>query len=148
MPQSLSRILVHLVFSTKNREPLIAPHLQDRTFTYLGGTLAALDCPPVIVGGHTDHVHLFFVLSKNLSISKVVEELKKESSKWAKEHVHPDFYWQSGYGVFSVSPSNVESVREYIATQAEHHRVQSFQDELRALLRKHKVEWNEEYLWD
>ena len=148
MPQSLSRVLVHLVFSTKNREPLIAPAHRDRVFDYLGGALAALDCPPVRVGGMPDHVHLLFVLSKTTALSKVVEGVKKESSKWAKQHVRPDFYWQSGYGAFSVSPSNADAVRAYIDGQEEHHRARSFQDEFRGMLRLHDVEWDERYVWD
>ncbi len=95
----------HLVFSTKNREPFILPEFRDRTFAYLGGALSGLDCTPVRIGGMSDHVHLLFVLARTLSISKVVEEVKKESSKWSKEHVHPGFYWQNGYGSFSGSPA-------------------------------------------
>ena len=91
MPQSLSRIIVHLVFSTKNREPFILPEHRERMFNYLGGTLNALGCPAIRVGGHSDHVHLLFVLGRTMSVSKVVEELKKESSKWAKEHMSPAF---------------------------------------------------------
>ena len=106
MPQSLTHLAVHLVFSTKNREPLIAPEARPELFKYLGGTLNALDCPALEVGGVADHVHLLFVLSKNMGLSKVVEEVKKESSKWAKGKVHPRFYWQGGYGAFSVSASN------------------------------------------
>ena len=148
MSQSLSRVLIHMVFSTKNREPYIVPNLRERTFTYLGGTLAALNCPPIVVGGMSDHVHLLFVLAKTLAVSKVVEEVKKESSKWAKQHVHPAFYWQGGYGAFSVSPSNAEAVRTYIANQEDHHRTRSFQDEFRELLRRHEVQWDEQYVWD
>ncbi len=148
MPQSLSRILIHLVFSTKNREPFISPAKQNQTFSYLAGTLNANDCPAIIVGGMPDHVHLLFALGKTLSISKVVEELKKESSKWAKQNIHPAFFWQSGYGAFSVSSSNIDAVRRYIETQAEHHRMRSFQDEFRELLRRHDVEWDERYVWD
>ena len=148
MPQSLSRMLTHLVFSTKDREPFILPERRERIFEYLGGTLNALECPVVRVGGMADHVHLLFVLARTLSISKVVEEIKKESSKWAKEHVHPGFYWQSGYGSFSVSPSNVAAVRAYIVNQEEHHRVRTFQDEYRELLRRNEIEWDERYVWD
>ena len=148
MSQSLSRVLIHMVFSTKNREPYIVPDLRERTFTYLGGTLVALNCPPILVGGMSDHIHLLFVLAKTLAVSKVVEEVKKESSKWAKQNVHPAFYWQSGYGAFSVSPSNEEAVRAYIANQEDHHRTQSFQDEFRELLRRHEVQWDEQYVWD
>ena len=148
MPQSLSRVLIHLVFSTKNREPLIAHEHKSRLFAYLAGTLSAIDCPPLVVGGMPDHVHLLFGLARTMSISEVVEEVKKESSKWAKQHVHPDFYWQSGYGAFSVSPSVAEAVREYIANQERHHRTRSFQDEYRELLRLHDIECDERYVWD
>jgi REP element-mobilizing transposase RayT len=148
MPQSLARVLVHLVFSTKNREPLIAAEHRERTFAYLAGTLNAIDCPAVIVGGVADHVHLLFVLARTLPLSKAVEEVKKQSSKWAKEHVHPAFYWQNGYGAFSVSSSKVGDVTDYIATQEEHHRAMTFQDELREMLRRHGIEWDERYVWD
>ena len=148
MPQSLSRLLVHLVFSTKNREPLIATTHQHRMFAYLGGALNGIDCPTIVVGGMPDHVHLLFVLARTLSISKVVEEVKKESSKWAKGHIHAGFYWQSGYGAFSVSPSNVPQVRTYIENQETHHRIVTFQDEFRSLLLRHEIEWDERYVWD
>jgi putative transposase len=148
MPQSLARILVHQVFSTKNRQPLIATDTRSRIFDYLGGALNGIGCPVVTVGGVADHVHLLFVLGRTLSLSKVVEELKKESSKWAKETVHADFYWQNGYGAFSVSPSNVEQVKEYIAPQEEHHQTMTFQEEFRALFRRNGIEWDERYVWD
>jgi REP element-mobilizing transposase RayT len=148
VPQSLARVLVHLVFSTKNREPFIPLEHRNRMFAYLAGTLNAIDCPAVIVGGMPDHVHLLFVQARTLSLSKVVEELKKESSKWAKAHVHPGFYWQNGYGAFSVSPSNVEQVKTYIENQEHHHRVTTFQDEYREFLRRHELEWDERYVWD
>ena len=148
MPQSLARVLVHLVFSTKNREPLIAIDHRDRMFAYLGGALNGIDCPVIRVGGMPDHVHLLFVQSRTRSLSKVVEEVKKESSKWAKEHIHPGFFWQNGYGAFSVSPSIVAKTTDYIENQETHHRVLTFQDELRALLRKHGIEWDEQYVWD
>jgi putative transposase len=148
MPQSLSRIIIHLVFSTKNRAPLILPEHRTRLFDYLGGTLNNVGCPVIRVGGVADHVHLLHVLGKTMSVSKVVEEVKKESSKWCKEVVHPEFYWQAGYGAFSVSPSNVEAVRIYIDGQEEHHRELTFQDEFRELLRRHGIEWDERYVWD
>jgi putative transposase len=148
MPQSLSRILVHLVFSTKNREPFITSAHRDRTFAYLGGALNGLGCPVIAAGGMSDHVHLLLMLARTLALSKVVEEVKKESSKWAKECIHPAFYWQNGYGAFSVSPSNVPQVEAYIRNQEQHHRAMTFQDELRELLRRHGVEWDERYVWD
>jgi REP element-mobilizing transposase RayT len=140
MAQSLSRVLIHLVFSTKNRDPLIASTHRDRTFSYLGGSLNNIGCPLIIAGGMADHVHLLFALNRTHSISHVVEEVKKESSKWAKQHVHPNFYWQNGYGAFSVSPSNLPMVQQYIRNQEEHHAITSFQDEFRAMLRKHEID--------
>jgi len=148
MPQSLARVLVHLVFSTKNREPLISPDHRERVFDYLGGTLNAIECPVIKVGGMPDHVHLFFVQARTLSLSKVVEEVKKESSKWAKKHIHPGFFWQNGYGAFSVSPSIAPKTIAYIENQQEHQKVLTYQDELRELLRKHGIEWDERYVWD
>src|SRR5438874_1350029 len=114
MPQSLARVLVHLVFSTKNREPFIAAPVRDRMFDYLGGALNGIDCPVIKVGGMPDHVHLLFVQARTLALSKIVEEIKKESSKWAKKHILPEFYWQSGYGAFSVSPSNAPTTTAYV----------------------------------
>ena len=148
MPQSLARVIVHAVFSTKNREPLTANEFRDQLYDYLGGTLGALRCPVIQVGGVMDHVHLLYVLSRTLSISKVMEEVKKESSKWAKGLVHPNFFWQTGYAAFSVSPSNITRVAAYIANQEKHQLKLGFQDEFRELLRRHKVEWDERYVWD
>src|SRR5436190_16619063 len=139
MPQSLARIIVHLVFSTKNREPFIAAEQRQRLFGYLGGALNGMGCPVIAVGGVADHVHLLFVLGRTVSLSKAVEEVKKESSKWSKEAIRPAFYWQQGYGAFSVSPSNVEQVKSYIETQEAHHRTMTFQEEFRELLRRHGI---------
>jgi putative transposase len=148
MSQSLARVLVHVVYSTRGRRPLIVAEHRPRLFAYLAGTLNALECPVVTVGGVADHVHLLFVLSRTLPLSKVVEEVKKQSSKWAKEHVHPDFYWQNGFGAFSVSPSNVPEVTAYIDNQEQHHRTTTYQDELRELLQRHGIPWDERYVWD
>jgi putative transposase len=104
--------------------------------------------PAIEVGGVVDHVHLLFVLSKNLGLSKVIEEVKKESSKWAKGKVHPRFYWQGGYGAFSVSASNEPQMIAYIQSQEEHHREMTFQDEIRRLMKKHRKELDERYFWD
>src|SRR5262249_915098 len=114
MPQSLARIVVHLVFSTKDREPFITNDHREETFKYLAGTLNGLGCSTIWAGGVADHVHLLFVLWRSMWISKVVEEMKKESSQWAKQAIHPAFYWQNGYGAFSVSASNVDQVKKYI----------------------------------
>ncbi len=148
MSQSLSRVLVHLVFSTKIRKPFITAEYRERVFEYLAGTLKPIKCPAVIVGGMPDHVHRLFVQARTLSLSNVVEEVKKESSKWAKEIVHPQFYWQNGYGAFSVSPSNVGEVTRYIANQERNHRSRDFQTELRELLGMNGMDWDERYVWD
>jgi REP-associated tyrosine transposase len=148
MPQSLARNAIHLIFSTKHREPFITPDVHDRLFAYLAGTLNKMRCPALRVGGVADHVHVLFVLSKTMTLSKVVEELKKESSKWAKTAIHPKFYWQTGYGAFSVSASNEEKVADYIANQERHHRRMTFQQEFREFLQKHGIEYDERYVWD
>ncbi len=148
MSQSLARIVVHVIFSTKNRDPLIGPDVRDDLFAYLAGTLNAIDCHAIRIGGIDDHVHLLFVLSKNVKLTKAIEEVKKESSKWAKERVHPKFYWQTGYGAFSVSASMEDVVSAYIDNQEEHHKKQTFKDELREFFRKHRMAFDEERLWD
>mgnify|MGYP000025204587 CR=1 FL=1 len=148
MPQSLSQVLVHLVFSTKHRQPFIMPDKRKALFAYLAGTLNQMKCPCIVVGGMPDHVHLMFAQARTLSMSEIVEELKKESSKWAKAMIHAEFYWQNGYGVFSVSQSQSPKVKYYIEHQEDHHRVNTFQDEFRELLRMHELHWDEKYVWD
>jgi putative transposase len=148
MSQSLARNTVHLIFSTKNRQPFILPAVRDELFNYLGGILKGINCPPIRVGGVADHVHLLFTLSKTVALAKAVEEVKKESSKWAKGKVHPKFYWQTGYGAFSVSASQEEAVATYIDNQEKHHEKRTFQEEFREFLLKHRVEFDEEYVWD
>jgi REP element-mobilizing transposase RayT len=149
MPQSLSQIYVHLVFSTKDRATLIPANIQPRLHAYLAGTLSGIGCPTVQVGGMPDHVHILFRLSRTVTISNVVKDAKVESSKWMKnEGGVSGFAWQVGYGAFSVSASNVDAVTRYILNQAEHHRVRSFQDEFRRLLELYQVEYDEAYVWD
>ncbi|MEI7731288.1 MAG: IS200/IS605 family transposase [Verrucomicrobiota bacterium] len=151
MPQSLSAVYIHLVFSTKDHRP----QLRDQEFrtnlhAYLGGIAKQLECAPIIVGGVEDHVHLLLRLGRTISQADLVKELKRVSHQWVKDMggEYKDFAWQKGYGVFSVSQSNLETVTEYIERQEEHHRKLSFQDELRRLLTKHKLEWDEKHLWD
>jgi putative transposase len=148
MPQSLARNVIHLVFSTKHRQPFITQPLRDNLFAYLAGTLNKMRCPALQIGGVADHVHVLFVLAKTLPLSKVVEELKKESSKWAKSAIHSKFYWQTGYGAFSVSASKEKTVKDYIINQERHHRRMSFQQEFRKFLEKHGIEYDERYVWD
>ncbi len=150
MSQSLSQIYVHLIFSTKGHHPWLTPVIQDRLFPYLASALNANDCPAIKVGGHIDHVHLLFRLSKNNAPSKVIGDIKSQSTKWLKAEF-PElqvFSWQAGYGQFSVSPPGIDGVSRYIAGQAEHHRTVSFKEEFRKFLDKHGVEYDERYVWD
>ena len=151
MPQSLARVVLHVVFSTKNRVPFLKdPELRARLHAYMAGALQNLGCEPILIGGVEDHVHVLCDLSRTVTVAGLVEEGKKGSSKWMKDQgsACKDFYWQGGYGAFSVSESNVEKVRNYVAGQEEHHRKVSFQDEYRALCRRHGVEIDERYVWD
>ncbi len=151
MPQSLSCVRIHLVFSTKNRHPFLRDAaLRTEMHAYLGGVSGQLDCPPIIVGGPDDHVHLLCRLSRTISQADWVKELKRVSSVWVKQRAPAlvEFAWQGGYGAFSVSASATDRTRDYIARQAEHHKQQTFQDEYRAFLTKHGLEWDERYVWD
>ena len=132
MPQSLSAVYIHLVFSTKNREPFLRdPNTRTQLHAQLGGISKTLGCVPILTGGIEDHV------------------LKRVSNLWLKnEYQMRDFEWQGGYADFSVSESNLEQVKRYIACQEEHHRKINFQDELRALLTRHRIQWDEQYVWD
>ncbi len=150
MAQSLSKVYVHITFSTKNRRDLIDENISSSLFEYLGGTCKRFECNPVQVGGHSNHVHILCLLSKKIAQMKLLEELKKSSSKWIKTKGdnYSDFYWQDGYGIFSVNPSEIEVVVQYIKNQKEHHKKISFEDELRAFLKKYKVDYDEKYIWD
>jgi putative transposase len=150
MPQSLSRVLIHLVFSTKYREPVLAPAVRVELHPYMAVVLRENGCPSLQVGGVEDHVHLLFALSRTLSIAEVVEIVKTSSSKWLKTRGPglADFHWQNGYGAFSVSSSGAATVTAYIQRQEEHHRKRKFQEEFRSFLRRHKVAWDERYVWD
>ena len=151
MPQSLARVVLHVVFSTKNRIPFLKDaDLRSRLHAYMAGVLQNIGCEPILVNGVEDHVHILCNFSRTVTVASLVEEAKKNSSKWIKEQdpACRDFYWQGGYAAFSVSQSKVEEVREYVANQAEHHRKISFQDELRMLCRKHGIEIDERYVWD
>lgn len=151
MPQSLAQIFVHLVFSTKDRVPFLQEQgIRDEAHNYLGGTCKNLGCPVLRVGGVADHVHILCRLGRSIAVADLVKELKRDSSKWVKTKAASlvDFYWQNGYGAFSVSPSHVEVLREYIANQVEHHRTATFQEEFRGLLTKYGLEWDERFVWE
>jgi len=140
-----------LSFSTKDRQSFLQdPGLRDELHKNLGGTCNRLECPVLRVGGVADHVHILCQLGRTIAIADLVKELKRDSSQWVKPkspHL-VELYWQNGYGAFSVSPSHVELVREYIANQEEHHRTVTFQEEFRRLLKKYGLEWDERYVWD
>lgn len=150
MPQSLSAVYIHLVFSTKHRQPFLHDEsLRRDLHSFLGGTSKTLECPPILVGGVEDHVHLLARFGRTITQAEWVKELKRVSNLWLKEEGGlSNFEWQSGYADFSVSQSNLEQVKKYIANQKEHHRKLSFQDEVRALLKKHQMDWDERYIWD
>jgi putative transposase len=150
MPQSLSAIYVHLVFSTKNREPWIRASIESELFAYGTTVLKNSGCPTLAMNGTADHVHALFNRSRSKSLAEIVEELKTSTSKWIKSKApeFQGFHWQAGYSAFSVSQSNVDDVIDYVRRQQEHHRGRSFQDELRALLRRHQIPFDETYLWD
>ena len=150
MSQSLSKVYVHITFSTKNLIPFIDDAIKSRLFEYLGGVCKQLDCIPLQVGGTNDHVHILCLLSKKITQIKLIEEVKKSSSKWIKTigHNYRNFYWQDGYGIFSVNPSEVDVVINYIKNQEEHHKKRTFNEEFLAFLKKYGIEYNEDYLWD
>jgi REP element-mobilizing transposase RayT len=150
MPQSLSQLYVHLVFSTKHREALLSLPVREHLHAYLATVLKSQDSPALKVGGTSDHAHALFRLSKNCSLAKIVEEIKTSSSKWLKSQGRAlaNFHWQSGYGGFSVGPAELEQVVDYIARQEEHHRVMSFQEEYRNFLKRYGIEYDEDYVWD
>jgi putative transposase len=151
MPQSLAQLYVHVIFSTKNREPLFADEtILEELHRFLGGVQKKLGCVPVCNGGVEDHVHLLFGLARTLAASESVKEMKRVSSIWLKDkgEAYRHFHWQDGYGVFSVSPSRLDAVVSYIGNQVEHHRTVTFQEEYRTFLKKYGIPFDERYVWD
>ncbi len=150
MPQSLVQIYVHLVFSSKDRRPFLRDKpFRERLHAYLVGACKGQECPSLQIGGVEEHVHLLVRLGKTVDIATLIRELKKESTKWVKAESNlGDFHWQSGYGAFSISPTHVEPVTEYIRNQEKHHKMESFQDEFRRLCKKNNIEIDERYVWD
>jgi putative transposase len=150
MPQSFHILNAHIVFSTKQRRPLLHETARPRVWAYLSGILRNQGCTAITVGGVADHVHILCNLSKQHATAVIMEELKRDSSKWIKQEF-PDlggFYWQTGYGLFSVSPSHHEAVRQYISRQEDHHRNEDFKTELLRILKKYQAPYDERYLWD
>ena len=150
MPQSLSNILIHFIWSTKDRHPWLEPGIREKTHAFLAGAVRQLDCEAYRVGGVADHVHLAVRLSRTLSVADLVKEIKSASSKWLKtqDAALAAFYWQQGYGAFSVGMSQKETLLHYIDNQEHHHRTHTFQDEYRAFLKKYGIDYDERYVWD
>src|SRR5690349_13648293 len=150
MPQSLSKVILHIIFSTRDREPWLDHVIGPRMHAYLAAICRDLGGDGFRVNGILDHVHIVTTLPRTVSQAEMIEEIKKVSSKWIKT-VNPryrGFCWQRGYGALSVSPSQLEAVAKYVEWQEEHHRTQTFQEEYRALLRKHGIEFDDRYVWD
>jgi putative transposase len=150
MPQSLSSVLVHIIFATKNREPFITAEIEPQLHAYLAAVLRECDSPALLINGTRDHVHILCSVSRKTALADLVEEAKKRSSKWMKMKgsAYRNFRWQAGYGAFSIGRSNVEALKKYIAGQKEHHRRRTFEDEYRAFLEKYGVDFDERYVWD
>ncbi len=161
MPQSLSAVYLHAVFSTKDRRPFLEDlGLRQSLHGYLGGISKKLECAPLRVGGVEDHVHILARLGRTITQAEWIKEMKRASNHWLKDQSVPrlpssgqtaplsEFSWQAGYGCFSVSVSNLEVVTAYIDGQVEHHRKLTFQEEYRAILKKHGETWDEKYVWD
>jgi REP element-mobilizing transposase RayT len=150
MPQSLSKVYIHITFSTKNRLPIIDDSIKTDLWEYIGGVCKKLECNPIRVGGHDDHVHICCLLSKKITMASLLEEIKKQSSRWIKTKScrYTPFYWQDGYSIFSVNSRELDVVIHYIDNQKEHHKKQTFKEELLAFLKKHNIEYNESFLWN
>jgi putative transposase len=148
--QSFARINIHVVFSTKHRQPLILPEWEDRLYGVIGGTLRTVKSALLCAGGVEDHVHLLVSLARDLSVSDAVRNIKTDSSRWIHETISGlhAFHWQHGYAAFSVSHSQIDAVKAYLANQKVHHGRQGYQDEVRRLLRLHELESDEQYMWD
>ena len=150
MSQTLSAVYIHVIFSTKDRIQMIDHLIRFRLWQYIGGVCNNLECPPIQIGGTGDHIHILCKLSRTISLQSFVTKVKSESSKWIKtvSADYHDFYWQSGYGVFSVNPQETDKVVEYIRNQETHHCERCFKDELRLFLKKYAIDYDEKHLWD
>ena len=150
MSQSLVSNYVHIIFSTKNRDNLILSEIENELYSYITGICNKLDCTLVQIGGTSDHIHILCSLSKKISLIDLLEKIKSNSSKWIKTkgNKYSKFYWQNGYGAFSVSPNMVDKVKVYIVDQKEHHRVKSFKEEYVLFLKKYNINFDEKYVWD
>jgi putative transposase len=150
MPQSLTKLYAHLIFSTKHRQPYLDDEIRPRVHAYLATIVRSLDSPWVVVGGVADHVHVLFDMGKMHPPVEFVERVKRESSKFVKTlgPAYKDFYWQRGYGMFSVGPAHRDEAEDYVRHQEEHHRTKTFQEEFRTFLERYGVAYDEQFVWD
>ncbi|HET6142084.1 MAG TPA: IS200/IS605 family transposase [Candidatus Acidoferrales bacterium] len=150
MPQSLAKNLIHLVFSTKNRDPILTEPIRTPLCNYASAVMRDLESHVIAINAWNNHVHILFTLSRNHSLARVVMEVKRATSKWIKTQGRgfAKFHWQNGYGAFLIGQSRVEEVTKYISIQAEHHQIRSFEGELRSFLNKYEIEFDERYVWD
>ena len=150
MAQTLVSLLVHVIFSTKHRADLIRPEIEPELFAYIGGILKNHESRLLAINGTANHLHLLISQSKNVALSALVAEIKRDSSKWIKTKgaAYNNFGWQDGYGAFSIGESNVPALKRYIARQKENHLRQPFEAEFRAFLKKYGVKYDEQYIWD
>ncbi|MFH0867224.1 MAG: IS200/IS605 family transposase [Bacteroidota bacterium] len=150
MSQSLVKMYLHIVYSTKHRSKVLVPEIQPDLFAYTGGICNNLECQPIKIGGYLDHIHILCLLSKKITLINFLQEIKTSSSKWIKTQgkCFSQFHWQDGYGAFSVSPNQVQIVSNYISKQNEHHKKVLFEDEYRTFLKEYNIEYNERYVWD
>jgi putative transposase len=150
MAQSLAKILIHIVVSTKNHHPFLDSAIRPELYAYLAGIFKANGSHAIKIGGVENHIHIFCTLPKSISLADLIEEFKKSSSKWVKTKgpQYELFYWQNGYGAFSIGQSDADRLIKYIETQEEHHRTKTFKEELRAFLEKYKIPYDERYIWD
>ena len=150
MPQSLSSIPIHLIFSTKNRESFITEAIEKELHPYMAKIFRERKSPSLTIGGTDDHVHILFSLGRTIEVAELVQELKTESSKWIKTkgQEFDRFYWQKGYGAFSIGQSEVATLKRYIARQRVHHQRATFQDEYRKFLKSYGIAYDEKYVWD
>jgi putative transposase len=150
MAQSLANVLLHVVFSTKHRQPFKDEGVDRDLFRYIATACKSLGCPSHGIGGADDHIHIACSLGRTTTISDLIQHIKQDSSKWMKSQgpEYAEFAWQNGYGAFSIGQSQLDDLRRYIRNQREHHRRESFQDEFRTLLVKYDIQFDERYVWD
>ena len=150
MAQSLAQIYIHVIFSTKKRYPFIESKVESELYAYMADTIKRNKGIPFLINGTADHVHIFSSLPRTIALSKYIEDIKRNSSRWIKSkgNMYEKFAWQNGYGVFSVSASKKDSVIQYIRGQKDHHREKSFQEEFLLFLMKYGIEYDERYLWE